>query len=58
MKRNIHELPQKLMNSTPYPYILLNREHQWGDLMKMQKEQIRMPTSLVEDLKAIKQGTK
>ena len=34
------------------------REHQWEDLVNMQKEQIQMLTSLVEDLRAIKQGTK
>ena len=33
-------------------------EHQWEDLVKMQKEQIQMLASLVEDLKAIRQGTK
>ena len=34
------------------------REHQWEDLVQMQKDQIQMLTSLVEDLKALKQGTK
>jgi uncharacterized membrane protein len=34
------------------------REHQWEDLVTMQKEQIQMLTSLVEDLKAIKHDTK
>jgi uncharacterized membrane protein len=34
------------------------REHQWEELVTMQKDQIQMLTSLVEDLKAIKQGTK
>ena len=34
------------------------REHQWEDLVTMQKDQIQMLTSLVEDLKAIKKGTK
>jgi uncharacterized membrane protein len=34
------------------------REHQWEDLVNMQKEQIQMLTSLVEEVKAIKQGTK
>ena len=34
------------------------REHQWEDLVNMQKEQIQMLTSLVEDLKVIKRGTK
>jgi hypothetical protein len=31
------------------------REHQWEELIMMQKEQIRMLTLLVEDLKVIKQ---
>ncbi len=34
------------------------REHQWEDLVNMQKDQIQMLTSVVEDLKIIKQGTK
>ena len=34
------------------------REYQWEDLVNMQKEQIQMLTSLVEDLKVIKRGTK
>jgi uncharacterized membrane protein len=34
------------------------REHQWEDLVTMQKEQIQMLSSLVEDLKAIKHDTK
>jgi uncharacterized membrane protein len=33
-------------------------EHQMEDLVNMQKEQIQMLTSLVGDLKAMKQGTK
>jgi uncharacterized membrane protein len=31
------------------------REHQWEDLVNMQKEQIRMLTLLVEALKVVKQ---
>jgi uncharacterized membrane protein len=34
------------------------REHQWDELIVMQKEQIQILTSLAEEVKAIKQGTK
>ena len=33
-------------------------EHQWEDLVTMQKEQIVMLTLLVQDLKTMKQGAK
>ena len=34
------------------------REHQWDELIVMQKEQIRLLTLLIEELKGVKQGRK